>query len=53
MSTRVLISMPTIFLEKIDKLADAEARTRSELVREALRFYLKKHYLEVEFIGGE
>lgn len=39
---RILISMPDKFLESIDKLADTEQRTRSELVREALRNYIKK-----------
>lgn len=39
---RVLISMPEEFLSRIDKLAEEEQRTRSELVREALRSYIKK-----------
>lgn len=39
---RVLISMPEEFLSRIDKLANDEQRTRSELVREALRSYIKK-----------
>ncbi len=39
---RILISMPDKFLESIDKLADTEQRTRSELVREALRNYIRK-----------
>ena len=39
---RVLISMPEEFLSRIDKLANDEQRTRSELVREALRNYIKK-----------
>ena len=39
---RVLISMPEEFLSRIDKLANEEQRTRSELVREALRCYIKK-----------
>lgn len=29
------------FLEEIDKLADAEHRSRSELIREALRLYMR------------
>ncbi|MEB3288053.1 MAG: ribbon-helix-helix domain-containing protein [Vampirovibrionales bacterium] len=40
-STRVLISLPEKFLEEIDKLADDEQRSRSELIREALRNYIK------------
>lgn len=39
---RILISMPDEFLKSIDKLADNEQRSRSELVREALRAYIKK-----------
>lgn len=39
---RVLISMPEEFLSKIDLVADNENRTRSELIREALRTYIHK-----------
>ena len=39
---RILVSMPDEFLNKIDKVADSEQRTRSELVREALRSYIKR-----------
>lgn len=39
---RVLISMPEEFLTKIDEVADGENRTRSELIREALRTYIQK-----------
>ena len=39
---RVLISMPEEFLNKIDEVADGENRTRSELIREALRTYIHK-----------
>lgn len=39
---RVLISMPKEFLNKIDELADGENRSRSELIREALRTYIHK-----------
>ena len=39
---KILISMPDKFLESIDKIATDEQRTRSELVREALRSYIKK-----------
>lgn len=34
--------MPDEFLSKIDQVADNEQRTRSELVREALRSYIKR-----------
>ena len=39
---RVLISMPEEFLTRIDEVADGESRTRSELIREALRTYIHK-----------
>lgn len=43
--TRVLISMPEKFLNEIDNLAEEEQRTRSELIREALRTYVHKKEL--------
>ena len=39
---RVLISMPEDFLSRIDQVAEGENRTRSELIREALRTYMYK-----------
>ena len=39
---RVLISMPEEFLNMIDSVADNENRSRSELIREALRTYIYK-----------
>ena len=42
---KVLISMPDEFLEKIDGVAVSEQRTRSELVREALRNYIRRSKL--------
>ena len=39
---RVLISMPEEFLNKIDQVADGENRSRSELIREALRTYIHR-----------
>jgi metal-responsive CopG/Arc/MetJ family transcriptional regulator len=39
---RILVSMPDEFLNKVDGLAADEQRTRSELVREALRSYIKR-----------
>ena len=38
---RVLISMSNDFLDKVDTIATNEQRTRSELIREALRVYIK------------
>lgn len=39
---RILVSMPDEFLDKVDGIATEEQRTRSELVREALRSYIKR-----------
>ncbi len=39
---RVLISMPDDFLNKIDEVAGSEQRSRSELIREALRTYINR-----------
>lgn len=39
---RVLISMPDEFLNKIDLVAEDEQRSRSELIREALRTYVNR-----------
>lgn len=39
---RILVSMPDEFLDRVDFLANEEQRTRSELVREALRSYIKR-----------
>lgn len=40
---RVLISMTDGFLSKIDEMASDEQRSRSELVREALRTYMRRN----------
>lgn len=40
---RVLISMSNDFLNKVDTIATSEQRTRSELIREALRVYIKRN----------
>jgi metal-responsive CopG/Arc/MetJ family transcriptional regulator len=40
-SSRVLISLPEKFLAEIDQLAEEEQRSRSELIREALRNYIR------------
>ena len=39
---RILISMPDDFLSRVDNVAGSEQRTRSELIREALRTYIKR-----------
>ena len=40
---KVLISMPEKFLDEIDGVADNENRSRSELIREALRTYMYRN----------
>lgn len=42
---RVLISMKDEFLKRIDEVADKEQRSRSELIREALRTYIRRNGL--------
>lgn len=39
---RVLVSLSPEFLDTIDSLAEEEHRTRSELIREALRAYMRR-----------
>jgi CopG family transcriptional regulator / antitoxin EndoAI len=40
---RVLISMKDEFLELVDEVAEREQRSRSELIREALRSYIRRN----------
>lgn len=40
MPKKVLVALPPGLLEDIDFIADVEHRTRSELIREALRRYI-------------
>lgn len=40
---KVLLSIPDKFLDQIDEVANQEQRTRSELIREALRNYMKRN----------
>ena len=40
---KVLLSIPDKFLTQIDEVAENEQRTRSELIREALRTYMKRN----------
>lgn len=43
MATQTInISLPSDLLKSADKLAKKESRTRSELIREALRAYVKE-----------
>ncbi len=40
MATKVMVSFPDEFLVQVDRVAQEEHRTRSELIREALRLYI-------------
>jgi len=40
---RILISMSDEFLNRVDSIANNEQRTRSELIREALRSYVRRN----------
>lgn len=40
MPKKVLIALPPAMLEQVDYIAGCEHRTRSDLIREALRRYL-------------
>lgn len=40
---RVLVSMKDDFLKRVDEVADNEQRSRSELIREALRDYIRRN----------
>lgn len=44
MVVRVMLSMPPEFLSRVDEVAAREHRSRSDLVREALRRYLESRY---------
>ena len=50
---RVLISMPENFLDEIDKVADGENRTRSELIREALRTYIHRNQVRENALASK
>ena len=39
---KILVTMPDNFLSKVDGLAMAENRNRSDLIREALKSYMRK-----------
>ena len=39
---KILVTMPDKFLNQVDGLANNEQRTRSELIREALRNYMRR-----------
>jgi metal-responsive CopG/Arc/MetJ family transcriptional regulator len=46
MVTKVMVSFPDEFLAQVDRVAQEEQRSRSELVREALRFYIDFRHVQ-------
>lgn len=40
-TARILISLPDEFLGEVDDVANSEHRSRSDLIREALRTYMR------------
>ena len=44
MTVKVMVSFPDEFLAEVDRIAKAEHRNRSELVREAIRYYIAARY---------
>jgi metal-responsive CopG/Arc/MetJ family transcriptional regulator len=45
---KVLVNFQDEFLQEIDKIAEHEHRTRSSLIREALRRYLSQSQAKIE-----
>jgi metal-responsive CopG/Arc/MetJ family transcriptional regulator len=41
MVTKVMVSFPSEFLTEVDRIAQEEHRSRSELLREAMRLYIQ------------
>lgn len=41
MATKVMVSFPEEFLAQVDRIAEEEHRSRSELLREAMRLYIE------------
>jgi len=41
MATKVMVSFPDDFLTEVDRIASEEQRSRSELLREAMRLYIQ------------
>lgn len=50
---KVLLSMPDEFLKSIDKRAETENCSRSQLIREALRVYFRKNAMKNVKSAGE
>ena len=41
MTKKVMVSFPSEFLAQVDRIASEEHRSRSELLREAMRLYIE------------
>jgi metal-responsive CopG/Arc/MetJ family transcriptional regulator len=41
MAAKVMVSFPEEFLAEVDRISKAEHRSRSELLREAMRLYIE------------
>ena len=41
MTSKVMVSFPDEFLAEVDRIASEEHRSRSELLREAMRLYIQ------------
>lgn len=41
-SKRIMVSLPASLLEEVDGLTNMEKKNRSELIKEAMRFYLEE-----------
>ena len=50
---RILVSMTDNFLKTIDEVANIEQRTRSELIREALRSYMYKSRVKTNTMASK
>lgn len=42
MAVKVMVSFPSEFLAEVDRIAREEHRSRSELLREAMRLYVRE-----------
>lgn len=49
--SKVLVNFPDEFLKDVDRIAELEHRTRSSLIREALRRYIAQHKQKEEALN--
>lgn len=48
MATKVMVSFPDEFLAEVDRIAREEHRSRSELLREAMRLYMATRHTRLQ-----